>query len=244
MNKNKKSLLILGILIFSIIGIISYSSFQQFNSEKIVAEKRKEIKPTEQSQKNKQQQKEKVQQEQQELADKIKKYEETYTPILESQKSYKDMTREERTLAVELIDKWDMLNSEFKNKYNDSKQLIETSYIDYKNEKEAIGYDTGITYEQLARTPDKYEGEKVKFSGKVIQVVESSMDTYLRLAVDGDYKNILYVEYFSEITDKRILEDDYVTIKGQSMGLYTYKSTAGKLVTIPHIYISEIKINE
>lgn len=240
MTTNKKSFLILGLLIFAIISIISYSSFQQFNN-KIETEKRLENKRVEQSKKNDQQKKNS---ELQENTDKIKKYEEAYTSILESQKSYKDMTKEERALAVELIDNWDMLNSEFKNKYNVSKQLIETSFIDYKNEKEAIGYDTGITYEQLARTPDEYEGEKVKFSGKVIQVVESSMDTYLRLAVDGDYKNILYVEYFSEITDKRILEDDYVTIKGQSMGLYTYKSTAGKLVTIPHIYISEIEINE
>src|SRR5699024_863073 len=43
-----------------------------------------------------------------------------------------------------------------------------------KEEKEKKGYDTGITYDQLARTPDDYEGEKVKFSGKVLQVMEGN----------------------------------------------------------------------
>lgn len=31
--------------------------------------------------------------------------------------------------------------------------------------KEKMGYDTGITYDNLARNPDDYEGEKVKFYG-------------------------------------------------------------------------------
>src|SRR3954469_7917883 len=34
------------------------------------------------------------------------------------------------------------------------------------------GYDTGITYDQLARTPDDFIGQKVKFRGKVVQVIE------------------------------------------------------------------------
>lgn len=34
------------------------------------------------------------------------------------------------------------------------------------------GYETGITYEQLARIPDSYIYKKVKFSGNVIQVLK------------------------------------------------------------------------
>lgn len=236
MTKTKKTILNFGLLIFAIIIIVSYASFQKFEGEEIT---KNEI--VEQSKKNEQEKKEK---EKQENDDKIKKYEEKYSLILENKKLYTDMTPDERSTAVELINNWNILNDEFKTKYSDSKSVIETSFIDYKNQKEAIGYDTGITYEQLARTPNEYNGEKVKFSGKVIQVIEETNETYLRLAVDGDYNNIAYIEYHSEITNQRILENDYVTIKGQSMGLYTYKSTAGKLVTIPHIYISEIEINE
>lgn len=35
-----------------------------------------------------------------------------------------------------------------------------------------MGNDTGITYDQLARNPDDYLFEKVKFRGKVVQVME------------------------------------------------------------------------
>lgn len=36
-----------------------------------------------------------------------------------------------------------------------------------KEEEEKKGYDTGITYDQLARTPDDYKYKKVKFEGKI-----------------------------------------------------------------------------
>lgn len=38
-------------------------------------------------------------------------------------------------------------------------------------EQERIGYETGISYDQLARTPDDFINQKVKFTGKVLQVV-------------------------------------------------------------------------
>src|SRR5699024_4279095 len=67
-----------------------------------------------------------------------------------------------------------------------------------KEEKEKKGYDTGITYDQLARTPDDYEGEKVKFSGKVLQVMEGNGSTVqLRMAINDDYDKVIYVEYDS-----------------------------------------------
>lgn len=73
--------------------------------------------------------------------------------------------------------------------------------------KEKQGYNTGITYDQLARTPDDYLAEKVKFSGEVLQVMESDGYTAIRLAVNGDYDNVIYGQYES------------------STGLFTYEST-------------------
>lgn len=43
-----------------------------------------------------------------------------------------------------------------------------------KAAEEAQGYETGITYDQLARTPDDFKGKKVKFTGKVVQVIEGT----------------------------------------------------------------------
>lgn len=111
-----------------------------------------------------------------------------------------------------------------------------------KAEAEAarIGYETGISYNQLARTPDKYVGEKVKFSGKVIQVTEGDSETDLRIAVGDDYDTILLVAYDPAIISGRVLENDEITIRGISLGVYTYESTMGGNITIPLVQVDRI----
>lgn len=107
--------------------------------------------------------------------------------------------------------------------------------------EEAKGYETGTTFEQLARTPDDYILTKVKFSGKVVQVMEGDSATQIRFAVNDDYDTIIYAEISTELTDNnRILEDDYVTLSGYSMGLLTYDSTLGGEITIPSISVDKI----
>ncbi len=104
------------------------------------------------------------------------------------------------------------------------------------------GYETGITYNQLARTPDDYLGEKVKFRGYVLQVLEGTTTTTLRIATKGHYDNILLVDYKSDIISTRVLEDDTIVIYGLSQGLYTYESTMGASITIPYVSVDQLEI--
>lgn len=113
-----------------------------------------------------------------------------------------------------------------------------------KEEEDRIGYDTGITYNQLARTPDDYKGKKAKFSGKVVQVMEGDKETDLRIAVDGNYDTILFVAYKSNITSTRILENDYVTVSGKSAGIYKYKSTMGGQISVPSMLVEKIELSK
>ena len=106
--------------------------------------------------------------------------------------------------------------------------------------EEAKGYETGITYDNLARTPDDYKGKKVKFYGKVIQVIEDDSEIQIRLAVNDDYDTILLGGYDSSIVSSRVLEDDEITIYGTSIGLISYDSTMGGKITIPGVYIDKI----
>lgn len=108
-------------------------------------------------------------------------------------------------------------------------------------EAERIGYDTGITYDQLARNPDDYIFEKVKFRGTVIQVMEGDGLTQIRLAVNDDYDHILFAEFDSSVLDSRVLEDDTITIRGLSSGLITYESTMGGSISIPGVVIDQIE---
>lgn len=109
-----------------------------------------------------------------------------------------------------------------------------------KEAEEKQGYETGITYDQLARTPDGYIGNLVKFSGKVVQVIEGDGYITIRFAVNDDYDTILLAEYDPSIVSSRILEDDYITIYGMSMGLYTYEATMGHSITVPSVLIDKI----
>lgn len=107
-------------------------------------------------------------------------------------------------------------------------------------EKEKKGYDTGISYKDLARNPEDYIGEKVKFKGNVVQVMEGDGEVQIRLAVGGDYNNIIYCVYDSSIVSSRVLEDDYITVMGISSDLITYTSTIGGEITIPSMLVEKI----
>ena len=108
---------------------------------------------------------------------------------------------------------------------------------------EIQSYDTGISYNQLARTPDNYKDEKVTFTGKVLQVIENSSEINLRIAVNDNYDTVIFVGYDPKITSIRVLENDYVTIRGKSIGIYSYESTLGGQISVPGIWVDYIKIN-
>lgn len=109
-----------------------------------------------------------------------------------------------------------------------------------KEAEEKAGYETGIKYDQLARTPDDYVDKKIKFKGKVIQVLEGDDQVQIRLAVNSNYDTILYGTYLKDIVSSRVLEDDVITVYGTSTGLLSYQSTMGGTVTIPSTLIDKI----
>ena len=103
-------------------------------------------------------------------------------------------------------------------------------------EKDPNSYNTGITYDQIARSPEDYKGKKMQFTGRVIQVMEDDDETEIRLAVDGNSDNIILVGFNPDIlSGSRVLEDDLVTISGESVGTISYKSTMAGKITVPAI---------
>lgn len=121
-----------------------------------------------------------------------------------------------------------------------AKEQAEAESLATQEAEEKIGYETGITYEQLARTPDDFEGKKVKFTGEVVQLIEGDTSNSIRFAVNSDYDSMLYCEYDKSIVSTRVLEDDIITIYGTSYGLYSYQSTMGGKITIPAVIIDKI----
>lgn len=104
------------------------------------------------------------------------------------------------------------------------------------------GYETGVTFDDLARKPKDYIGKKVKFTGEVVQLMEGTTYNQLRFAVNGDYDKMLYLEYDPSKLDERVLEDDTITIYGFGMDVITYDSTMGGKITIPAVVVDELEI--
>lgn len=119
-----------------------------------------------------------------------------------------------------------------------SNNLEEPSTSDASTNRD--DYDTGITYDNLARTPEEYKGQYVKFSGTVVQVIEDEELTQLRIAVDDNYDNIIYCGYEPSIVSSRILENDTITIYGTSAGLISYDSTMSGTISIPGVLVHMI----
>lgn len=105
------------------------------------------------------------------------------------------------------------------------------------------------TYKELARNPDKIEGKKVKLTGEVIQTLYDgdSVDLRVNITKEGTYStyytDTIYVVYYPEEGEDRILEDDIITIWGTSQGDYTYTSTIGASVTLPLIFAEYVSID-
>lgn len=149
---------------------------------------------------------------------------------------------EELKKKIDLAKPWfEMQEKERKEKeakLKSEKEAKEKKLAEEKEKQEKQGYNTGITYEQLARTPDKLMGKAVKFHGKVIQVIERDTEVQMRFAVNDDYDKILYCAISKDnLKGTRILENDKITIYGLSNGLITYDSTMGGKISIPGVLI-------
>lgn len=173
--------------------------------------------------------------------DKLKSENEEYESIIKPYKDLSDAEILEQTNKANLKAKEDEIAlEELEKKEAAEKEAAEKKKKEAAEKEAKKGYETGITYNQLARTPDDYTDKKVKFTGTVIQVLEADSTTQIRLAVNGDYNDIVYGEYSSDIVKSRVLDDDTITIYGVSKGLLSYESTIGGTITIPSVYIEKI----
>ena len=183
----------------------------------------------------------KLEKENKTLENKNNKIENTNTELEKNNKTLQDkvdqakpwfeMKEEERKAEEERLAKEKAEKEEAERK---AKEEAEAKTKAEQEAKEKQGYETGITYNQLARTPDDYKGEKCKFRGKVVQVMEEESIVVMRLAVNGNYDNILYVMTTSKaLNGERVLENDYITVYGTSAGIYTYTTVMGASISIP-----------
>lgn len=177
------------------------------------------------------------------LAEELERVSKEYSVYKESMAEYEGLAAEEakvRKIEAEYI-------TESKAKEEEESRAVEQAE---REAKEKAGYDTGISYSQLARTPDEYKGQKVKYKGQVLQVMEGGRNNQLRLSVHKssygwyDADEVLYCEYKTAIIPYRLLEKDIITIYGTAKGLFSYEAVNGETITLPFVRIDKIELEK
>ena len=94
-----------------------------------------------------------------------------------------------------------------------------------------------VSYDELFRNNERWEGKQVYYEGKIIQVIEDSGNKYQFRAnvTKGEYSwdDDVFLRYSGD----RLLEDDIIEFVGRVNGLLTYESIFGQKITIPDITV-------
>lgn len=104
---------------------------------------------------------------------------------------------------------------------------------------------TDFDFNAINRNPDKYNGVHFTISGRVLQIIEKEageIGTLIgaRIATRGRSDDVIYITYVRQSGEDRLLEDDLVTFKAESCGLYTYTSVDNVPITLPWFFLEEI----
>jgi hypothetical protein len=106
---------------------------------------------------------------------------------------------------------------------------------------------SALTYEDLARYPDKHIGEQVSFTGRASEVSYADDGWVIHLYVKntgyGYYDNDLLVGFVGSPIGGRVLEDDIIQITGIAAGLYKYETVMGAVREVPSVLGSSYIIN-
>lgn len=103
-----------------------------------------------------------------------------------------------------------------------------------------------FVFDAINRNPDNYEGQHFIITGRVVQAIEEKDDEHgytvvgLLVATKGLYDDIIYVVFFREPGQDRILEGDRITFEGKAYGLITYTSVNDVPITLPLFLLMDV----
>ena len=129
-------------------------------------------------------------------------------------------------------------------KEKEEEERLEQESIEAEEEwqEELDNARTDVTYDNLMRTPDDYFGQVVQLSGTVLQTINGDGVVQQRVALYDDYDQIILIEYSEDLPEVRLLDDDYITFTGVSLGTIEYETVLGATLEIPSILVDRINI--
>ena len=140
-----------------------------------------------------------------------KQYDNLLSKNLQLDTDYEKLKEENEELQAQIEEltnpKTDLEESEETGELSDELNTFVNS-----NMEDVSMFRSDVSYDEIARHPNDYDGELLTFSGEVAQVIDGDGTTELRIAVDGDYDDIIYGIYDNRILDSRLLEDDKIIL--------------------------------
>ena len=131
-----------------------------------------------------------------------KQYDNLLSENLQLDTDYEKLKEENEELQAQIEEltnpKTDLEESEETGELSDELNTFVNS-----NMEDVSMFRSDVSYDEIARHPNDYDGELLTFSGEVAQVIEGDGTTELRIAVDGDYDVIIYGIYDNRILDSR-----------------------------------------
>ena len=130
-------------------------------------------------------------------------------------------------------------------KEKEEEEILEQESIEAEEEEwqeELDNARTDVTYDNLMRTPDDYFGQVVQLSGTVLQTINGDGVVQQRVALYDDYDQIILIEYSEDLPEVRLLDDDYITFTGVSLGTIEYETVLGATLEIHSILVDRINI--
>lgn len=115
-----------------------------------------------------------------------------------------------------------------------------------KIDKDKKDYKT-IDYDKWNHDDKKVAySDKVKIEGKVVQSSDGDKkgEKVLRIALEGNYDNMVYGYIYKGDYNKVIAENDEIVAYGTANGVYTYETVMKSEVTLPYMEIYFYDIND
>ena len=111
-----------------------------------------------------------------------------------------------------------------------------------KNDRERLLSAPRLSYQEVARYPNKYKGQPIQIYGKVNQIIPGSGNSIIMQihTKKDDYFDIYLgdvfsVEYTRTPNEARIIEDDIVRVYGTFTGIEEYDTVLGTTDSVPSI---------
>lgn len=122
------------------------------------------------------------------------------------------------------------------------KETTKKPEVPQQNEKTFKATCKTYDYNELARYPEKYQGQPILLEGIVLQVTDEGKKELLSLDTTGN-GDIVYVTYIRQDENvARILEDDRIKLWGIFQGVTNTETVLGSQSTLPSVEAAYVEV--